>query len=688
VNELLTALKEQGLEINTPFENIGKHRWRAGKKLAQHLDLTGNFPETTYANVLGEEDGFQMCDFISDLCRLGWKPNHVHDYECAGIQHSNPRLLRDIKRYPMWKLYQEDQDKRDAAQAKADELARSKKSSSDADLDEERKRKWRPGRGTFLLLLEHLTIEVKDKSCLSYFYVRMVQCFDDQVKFVDYLMDIVKAGDKEWEEIYGEADEDKRPPKPVIPPVEQLVKKRREIKEVFSFAKHHMAGHLTVNAHDPCRFHCVNHALGDCKEEHLDTCFECGKLHRFGENLNRFHQVWSNLLCRAYEDHLPSFRKSSRTQAATEDPVNTMPDYVGRKVKKDFQEDGGVFFGIVLASEACLKTNALLHRVRYSDGDEEDLYAKELVELLVPVDEAEVIDDDVVEADGDKLAGINRRRLHDLVRLAKHNAHVPVNWCAHQARFKHQDFHIEKERGCMEGGDEFVRLCIDFKAKTLPSKRSTAQGEGMGLRGLSLAGGQFEFLRVARNGKKYIDRQQIHVVFSHGSKQQHDDTTRSIEAQLEWLAECITTPLRVRIRSDKCNNYCTHSQIPFIVEGNSRGWRRDGGPPLVQVESWTFSEAQCGKDQLDVNFSYVSKSFKSYVSSGRNLLTGKDIFEVPPLPLSPSLSPSLPRVSFLPPPPPLPFPPVPVSVLRPLPPVLSPLQQKREWHLVSFLPRL
>jgi hypothetical protein len=197
-----------------------------------------------------------------------------------------------------------------------------------------------------------------------------------------------------------------------------------------------------------------------------------------------------------------------------------MPDYVGRKVKKDFQEDGGVFFEIVLASEACLKTKALLHHVGHSDGDKEDFCAKEVVELLVPVDEAEVIEDDVVEADGDKLAGINRRRLHGLVRLVKHNAHVPVNWRAHQTRFKHQDFHIEKERGSMEEGDEFVRSCIDFKAKTLPSKRSTAQGEGMGLRGLSLAGGRFEFMRIARNGKKCVDRQQIHVVFSHGSKQQ------------------------------------------------------------------------------------------------------------------------------------------------------------------------
>jgi hypothetical protein len=29
---------------------------------------------------------------MSDLCRLRWKPNQVHDCECAGIQHSNPRL--------------------------------------------------------------------------------------------------------------------------------------------------------------------------------------------------------------------------------------------------------------------------------------------------------------------------------------------------------------------------------------------------------------------------------------------------------------------------------------------------------------------------------------------------------------------------------------------------------------------
>jgi hypothetical protein len=630
VNLLLTELKEQGVDVHTPFENIGKHRWRSGKMLAQHLDISGNFPATTYSNVLSDEDGFKMCDFIADICSLGWKPNHVHEYECAGRQHSNPRLLRDVKRYPLWKLYQEEQDKRDAMlDAKAEA---GKSSSTTADLEDEPKKKWRPGRGTFMLLVEHLTIEIKDKSCLSYYYVRMVQCFDDQVKFVDHLREIVLAADREWEDVYGNCG--RCPCKPVVPPVADLVRKRREIKEVFSFAKHHAGGpdHMKVNKHDPCRFHCINHALGDCKEDHPAECFECGKLHRFGENLNRFHQVWCNLLCQAYEDHLPSFRKSSRTQAATsvDDAENTVPDYVGRKLKKDFNDGKGakVYYGVVLASEVEVGTGAMLFRVKYSDGDEEDLHARELVDLLVPLEASDGVEDFTPDGGGDLPAGINRRRLYDLVRLAKHNSHVPVNWCAHQARFRHQDYHIEKEAEQMKAGNEFVRLCIDFKAKTLPSKRSTAQGEGMGLRGLSLAGGQFEFMRVAADGKKYKDRQQIHAIFDHGSKQQHDDTGRSLEAQLEWLAQHLSSPLRVRIRSDKCNNYCTHSQIPFIVEGNSRGWRRDGGAPLLRVESWTFSEAQCGKDQLDVNFSYVSKSFKSYVSGGKNLLTGKDMFEV------------------------------------------------------------
>ena len=660
-NDILKEVAKD-VAVQTPFVCLGKHRWRAGRKLADHLDLTGSFPESTYSNVLADEDGFFMCDFIQDICKLGWKPNHIHSYECGGMEHANPRLLRDIKPYRLWKLYQQQQDERDAVLKKEAEEAA--KLSKDEDLAPAPKRKWRPGRGTFLLLLDHLTVEIKDKSCLSYYYVRLVQCFDDQVKFIDYLIDIVKAGDQEWESIHGMKD--RCPAKPEIPPLQVLHRKRREIKEVFSFAKHHLAkkegGHLVVGRHDPCRFHCVAHALGGCKEQHPESadCDECGKLHRFGENLSKFHQKWCNLLCRAYENDLPSFRKSSRTKAATEEAQDTLPDYVGRKVKKNFGE-GSFYYGVVLATDECAKTKKMIYRVRYSDGDEEDLYTKELVDVLVVQDPSDFVEDVAATGvTGDDPAGLNRRKLYDLVRLAKHNAHVPVNWCSHQARHMHQDFHIDLEVREMQEAvnKDIIRLGIDMKAKTLPSKRSTAQGEGMGLRGMSLAGGQFEHVEVGEDGHAYVERQQIHGIYCHGSKQQHDDTTRGIEAQLQFIASELKRPMRVRLRSDKCNNYCTFSQIPFIIEGNKRGWRRDGdeGPPLLQVVSWIFSEAQCGKDQLDVNFSYVSISFKSSVSRGADLLTGRDMFKVmvfllsfpPSFPLSfrHTLLPSIPPLLF------------------------------------------
>ena len=213
---MLTELEKE-VAVQTPFVNIGKHRWRAGKNLAHHLDLTGSFPAATYSNVLSEVDGFRMCDFIADICRLGWKPNHVHEYECGGQEHKNPRLLRDIKKYPLWKLYQGEQDKRDAlAEKEAAAKAAADAAAGISDLADPAKKIWRPGRGTFMLLVDHLTIEMKNKSCLSYFYVRMVQCFTDQVQFIDYLLDVVKAGNDEWEATYG-SNKNTCPMKPTIP---------------------------------------------------------------------------------------------------------------------------------------------------------------------------------------------------------------------------------------------------------------------------------------------------------------------------------------------------------------------------------------------------------------------------------------------------------------------------------------
>ena len=173
-----------------------------------------------------------------------------------------------------------------------------------------------------------------------------------------------------------------------------------------------------------------------------------------------------------------------------------------------------------------------------------------------------------------------------------------------------------------------------MKAKTLPSKRLTAQGDDMGKRGLSLQGGMNERMVTAADGKAYLQTEFIHTVYTQGSKQSHDDAMRGMEAQIEFIAANREGDVRLRLRSDKCNNFCTFAMIACIVEGNARGWRRilpggelSGITANVRVISWTFSEAQTGKDQLDVNFSYVSKSFKSYVSGGKDLMTGKDMFE-------------------------------------------------------------
>jgi len=250
------------------------------------------------------------------------------------------------------------------------------------------------------------------------------------------MLDIYDGGLKEWERVHAESTQDTCPVKPRLPPREEIVRKRREVKEVFGFAKYHMAGHLVVGKHDSCRHHCVNHALGGCKEEHRGVCKPCGKLHRFGENMFRFHQTWCMTLRVAFEDICPSFKKSARSKKATE---TTVPVFVGRKIRKDFGEEG-IYFGKVTGSEICDETRALLHTVVYEDGDEEDFYTPDLLPLLLPESKTEPFD---TPEDPEHPAGVSRAMLYDLVRLARHHAHVPQAWCSHQARGKHQQRHLE-----------------------------------------------------------------------------------------------------------------------------------------------------------------------------------------------------------------------------------------------------
>ena len=152
----------------------------------------------------------------------------------------------------------------------------------------------------------------------------------------------------------------------------------------------------------------------------------------------------------------------------------------------------------------------------------------------------------------------------------------------------------------------------------------------MGLCGMSLQGGTSDRVVMAKDGKLYQVNETVHAVYARGSKQLHDDVMRGLEAQIQFLAANVKGKIHIRLRSDKCNNFCTHAMIAFIVDRNKQNWRREpdcSDSAEVRVISWTFSEAQTGKDQLDVNFSYVSRSFKFFVSGGTDLLTGKDMFD-------------------------------------------------------------
>ena len=159
INGILAEVAKT-VTMNTVFETIGKHRWRTGISLSQHLDNTGAFPATTYSSRLTEEAGFEQCQFILDHCALGWKPNHIHEYDCAGMRHRNPRLLRDIKPYAFWDLYQKKREVDDTAAAV--EAAKAPATTpADAELAASTRHSWRPGRGTFLLFVEHITKEIK-----------------------------------------------------------------------------------------------------------------------------------------------------------------------------------------------------------------------------------------------------------------------------------------------------------------------------------------------------------------------------------------------------------------------------------------------------------------------------------------------------------------------------------------------
>ncbi len=124
-----------------------------------------------------------------------------------------------------------------------------------------------------------------------------------------------------------------------------------------------------------------------------------------------------------------------------------------------------------------------------------------------------------------------------------------------------------------------------------------------------------------------------------------------LSAQLDFIRRIYPDLETIWVTSHKCSNFNAFEQIPFIVAGNQRNWiqiegqemaekqhrpiytaprslHKNNAPRSFTVNKWIFTEAQCGKDQLDCHFSWIRNCFDTYLQGkGNNLTHPRDMFK-------------------------------------------------------------
>ena len=154
----------------------------------------------------------------------------------------------------------------------------------------------------------------------------------------------------------------------------------------------------------------------------------------------------------------------------------------------------------------------------------------------------------------------------------------------------------------------------------------------MGARGMSLQGGMLEFYIGEERHTHYID-----LIYQQTSNQHLEEAMSGLSAQLDFIRREYPHIEEVWICSDKCSNFNSFEQIPFIVEGNQRCWVESAQSASDQnekcqstyskrlaplrVTEWMFTEAQCGKDRLDCHFSWIRREFERWLSKPKKKLT-------------------------------------------------------------------
>jgi hypothetical protein len=157
---------------------------------------------------------------------------------------------------------------------------------------------------------------------------------------------------------------------------------------------------------------------------------------------------------------------------------------------------------------------------------------------------------------------------------------------------------LQERLGSPECRGKVVILTVDMKSKTVKDKNRCEQGHGMGAKGMSLHGGMVDGYRDGVFHTHYID-----VIYEQSSNQSLEEAMVGIRVQVEEIRRTWPDVREIWIQSDKCGNFNSFDQIPWIVKGNQSGW--GGEPGKLLVTDWTFTESQTGKDRLDCHFSYI-----------------------------------------------------------------------------------
>jgi hypothetical protein len=206
----------------------------------------------------------------------------------------------------------------------------------------------------------------------------------------------------------------------------------------------------------------------------------------------------------------------------------------------------------------------------------------------------------------------------------------------HVGRGKWQEARIAAHKDMLKlemNRGKVAMFTTDMKSKTVPDKHKCEQGYRMGLKGMSLHGGMLNFC----NDEGIIQQHYLNLIYAQSSNQSLEEAMSGIAAMLDFIQEHYPDIETIWIVSDKCSNFNSFEQIPFVVAGNARHWVLPAAGNItakhkkkrrgMHVEKWMCTEAQLGKDQLDCHFAWVTECFKSYLNKeGNNLILSLHMF--------------------------------------------------------------